>query len=211
MILRNHVICILAREDLFVDPPTGTTPQQEQHAPALDSAGVGRQFSLQITEQNRDKYRSVLDNAVIANLDDKLPKVQLSEADSGDREALVARLAAPAYQMEWVNLSPYVDMSSMSVPETFSLERGYHLFRTMGLRHICVVDKHNAPIGVLSRKDLLPSSIEQKLEAQRAPPAVGRNASSTEALDESNARAPINAGTRNSSNHPRGGFEPVLR
>lgn len=209
MILRNHVICILAREDLFVDPPTGMTPQQQQrHAPALNSPGVGRQFSLQITEQNRDKYSSVLDQGVIANLDDKLPKAQLSEVDSGDREALVARLTAPAFEMQWVNLSPYIDMSSVSVPETFSLERGYHLFRTMGLRHICVVDKRNAPIGILSRKDLLPQNIEQKLEAQRAPPAVSRDASSAEALDQSgnnnatNARAPINAGNRNSSNHP---------
>ena len=171
MILRNHVICILAREDLFVDPPTGTTPQQPQPqpqrgAPTSDdqhSPLVGRQFSLQITDQNRDQYAGVLEQAVIANLDDKLPKVQLSDTDSGDREALVARLTAPEYEMRWVNLSPYIDMSSYSVPDTFSLERAYALFRTMGLRHIVVTDKRNTPTGVLSRKDLLPRHVEERL------------------------------------------------
>lgn len=146
MILRNHVICILAREDLFVAPPSGTTPQQKRPAAAASSsssssssghdhsAPVGRQYSLQITEQNRDQYAGVLEHAVIANLDDKLPKVQMSGTDSGDREALVARLTAPEYEARWVNLSPYIDMSSLSVPDTFSLQRAYALFRTMGLR-----------------------------------------------------------------------------
>lgn len=201
MILRNHVICILAREDLFVNPPTGTTPQPQQQARGVlahqTSPPVERQFSLQITDANRDQYAGVLEHSVIANLDDKLPKVQLSEVDSGDREALVARLTAPEYQMKWVNLSPYIDMSSYSVPDTFSLERGYGLFRTMGLRHIVVVDKHNAPIGVLSRKDLLPLNVEHRLTEQQRRPSAPPAADSAEALDESHA--PINAGNRNSS------------
>jgi hypothetical protein len=203
----------LAREDLFVDPPTGTTAQQRTATATASAAHTyhghwGREHSLQITDANRDRYAGVLEPAVIANLDDKLPKVQMSGTDTGDREALVARLTAPAFEAKWVNLSPYIDMSSVSVPETFSLERAYALFRTMGLRHLVVTDKRNGPVGVVSRKDLLPLRVEERLQEQEQerergggrPAAVDREASSAEVLDQSEgSRQPINAGNRSSS------------
>lgn len=148
-------------------PSASVAPsQQQQQQKGVRRHGgdaVVRQLSVQITEQNRAKY-GVLGPELLANLDDKLPKSQMSETDTGDRDALVARLTSPEYEMKWVNLSPYVDLSSISIPDTFSLERGYNLFRTMGLRHITVVDKHNAVIGVLSRKDLLPLHVEERLD-----------------------------------------------
>lgn len=41
------------------------------------------------------------------------------------------------------------------VQESFSVERTYILFRTMGLRHLVVVDDHNRVKGIITRKDLL--------------------------------------------------------
>lgn len=41
------------------------------------------------------------------------------------------------------------------VPDSFSVERTYILFRTMGLRHLVVVDDHCRPRGMVTRKDLL--------------------------------------------------------
>jgi chloride channel 7 len=38
------------------------------------------------------------------------------------------------------------------VPETFSLERAYALFRSLGARHLTVVDQHNRVKGVVTRK-----------------------------------------------------------
>jgi len=63
-----------------------------------------------------------------------------------------------------VTLAPYVDQSSYRIPRSFSLERGFHLFRAMGLSHITVVDKDNRVVGILSRKDLTSINIERKLE-----------------------------------------------
>jgi chloride channel 7 len=150
-ILRNHVTCILAREDLFVV----VSPNAAKDA-------MERQESLQIDETNKQRY-NVLGAEELANLDDKLPKFQISATDTGDREAMIARLTAPEFRDLYVNLSPYVDQSSYSVPETFSLERGYNLFRSMGLRHITVVDKFNFPVGMLSRKDLLHLNVEERM------------------------------------------------
>jgi chloride channel 7 len=42
-----------------------------------------------------------------------------------------------------VDLTPYMNTSTFVVPDSFSLERAYLLFRTMGLRHLVVVDEHN--------------------------------------------------------------------
>lgn len=41
------------------------------------------------------------------------------------------------------------------MPNTFSVERTYILFRTMGLRHLMVIDEHCHVRGIVTRKDLL--------------------------------------------------------
>jgi len=199
VILRNHVYSILAREELFVDPPTSATLSLSSSMPLSPSFGgvpstsegdgdaetssiegaipkiAIRRLSVKMDATNRIKYGSVINPELMANLDDRLPPVSVypdlplsttsaatptamrpTDADAINREALIARLMSfPEFDTKWVNLSPYVDMSSYSVPETFSLERSYNLFRTMGLRHITVVNKYNNVVGMISRKDLL--------------------------------------------------------
>jgi chloride channel 7 len=63
----------------------------------------------------------------------------------------------------FINLEPYVNQSAFSVPGKFSLERTYITFRTMGLRHMAVVDENNHVIGVITRKDLMGFNMEEKL------------------------------------------------
>lgn len=56
-----------------------------------------------------------------------------------------------------------MNQSAVSVPGKFSLERAYITFRTMGLRHMTVVDENNRVIGVITRKDLMGFNLEEKL------------------------------------------------
>ncbi|CAM9910770.1 unnamed protein product, partial [Ectocarpus sp. 4 AP-2014] len=43
----------------------------------------------------------------------------------------------------WMDLRPYVNTAPYVINESASLNRTYRLFRTLGLRHLCVVNHHN--------------------------------------------------------------------
>jgi len=59
----------------------------------------------------------------------------------------------------WLDLRPYANTAPYTVNETASIQRTYRLFRTLGLRHLCVVNHYNQVVGIITRKDLLPESI----------------------------------------------------
>jgi chloride channel 7 len=47
-----------------------------------------------------------------------------------------------------IDLRPVMNTAPYCINETASLVRTYRLFRTMGLRHLCVVNSHNqVPLG----------------------------------------------------------------
>ena len=58
---------------------------------------------------------------------------------------------------------PFVNHSAPCVREKFSLYRTFVMFRTLGLRHLIVVDKANRIVGLISRKDLIGEALERKL------------------------------------------------
>ncbi|XP_075350741.1 chloride channel protein D-like isoform X4 [Mycteria americana] len=75
----------------------------------------------------------------------------------------------PRYQQLFINLEPYINKSAMSIQAHFSLQRTYIIFRTLGLRHLTVVDPQNRVVGVITRKDLMPFPLEERLRLQLAP------------------------------------------
>lgn len=79
-------------------------------------------------------------------------------------ELLQQYINEETYSDYFVNLSPYINDSGVSVPLHFSLHRAYILFRTLGLRHMTVVSHTNQVEGILTRKDLMGFAIEEKLE-----------------------------------------------
>lgn len=80
--------------------------------------------------------------------------------------------SAPALWDEVLDLTPYINMAAHRVPETFSVERAYLLFSTMGLRHLVVVDENNRVRGIVTRKDLLGYRLDEAVMRARsgAPP-----------------------------------------
>uniref|UniRef100_A0A7S3QRS0 CBS domain-containing protein n=1 Tax=Dunaliella tertiolecta TaxID=3047 RepID=A0A7S3QRS0_DUNTE len=59
---------------------------------------------------------------------------------------------------------PYVNTSSFVILDTFSVERTYIMIRTMGLRHLVVVDEHNHVRGIVTRKDMMGDRLDYALE-----------------------------------------------
>jgi CBS domain-containing protein len=62
---------------------------------------------------------------------------------------------------------PYVNQSVPRIEDQFSLHRTYIIFRTLGLRHLTVVDKLNRVVGIVTRKDLMGFNVEEKLEQRK--------------------------------------------
>ena len=71
------------------------------------------------------------------------------------------------YEMQ----EPYVNQSTYSVGDKLSLYRAYVIFRSLGLRHMVVVDEANSVFGIITRKDLMSHSIQERL--QRSPGLLG--------------------------------------
>ena len=57
--------------------------------------------------------------------------------------------------MLWIDLQPYVDTSAHRICDIASIPRTYRVFRTLGLHHLCVVNRYNRCVGILSRSDLV--------------------------------------------------------
>ena len=62
---------------------------------------------------------------------------------------------------------PYINRSAPHIEENFSLHLTYIIFRTLGLRHLTVVDLANRVVGIVSRKDLMGYNLEEKLEQRK--------------------------------------------
>ncbi|KAJ8609537.1 hypothetical protein CTAYLR_006025 [Chrysophaeum taylorii] len=63
----------------------------------------------------------------------------------------------------WLDLRPYADTAPFTVQDCASVQRTYKLFRTLGLRHLIVVDGANRVKGIITRKDLDEPTLEERL------------------------------------------------
>ena len=62
-----------------------------------------------------------------------------------------------------LDLSEYVNRSSPSVPDSFSVLRAYELFRALGLRHLPVLDERGRAAGIVTRRELLHAGLRTRL------------------------------------------------
>ena len=62
-----------------------------------------------------------------------------------------------------LDTSKYINTSALSVKTSFSLYRGYTLMTTLGSRHLTVVNDRNQVEGMITRKDLIGSHMEDRI------------------------------------------------
>lgn len=67
---------------------------------------------------------------------------------------------------KYIDLSIFMNITPSTIQFNANLVRVFNIFRTMGLRHLCVVDHNNRLQGMITRKDLV--NCEKKLIRKRA-------------------------------------------
>ncbi|KAM5157158.1 chloride channel protein D-like isoform 2-T2 [Mantella aurantiaca] len=107
------------------------------------------------TSEDDSSFRTILQYQQVTV--EKLP-------DEAQMNTLLNKYSAdPQYQQLFINLEPYINKSAVCIQAHFSLQRAYVIFRTLGLRHLTVVDLQNRAIGMITRKDLISFRLEKRL------------------------------------------------
>jgi len=66
----------------------------------------------------------------------------------------------------WLDMRPYMDTAPYTIEVTASIERSYKLFRTMGLRHLVVLDSNHEVVGIITRKDITEHTLHHVWEIE---------------------------------------------
>ena len=92
----------------------------------------------------------LLSNAIFERAYPKFPTVDELVVTESDRGC-------------WLDLRPYADTAPFTVQDCCSIQRAYRVFRTLGLRHLMVVDAQNRVKGIITRKDLDEATLDERL------------------------------------------------
>ena len=64
--------------------------------------------------------------------------------------------AVPAERLEQeIDLRPYADDYPLTVHACYPLAKVHTIFRSLGLRHLCVVNSDHTLHGIITRKELM--------------------------------------------------------
>ncbi|KAK9804251.1 hypothetical protein WJX72_003440 [[Myrmecia] bisecta] len=120
------------------------------------SLGTTRDLDVKYEDLNRKFVSAAARNLVT---DQQLAALQ------GRNHGGVSDSSNPVFD-EVLDLTSYINSSAATVQEVFSLERTYMVFKTLGARHLTVVDQHNHVKGIITRKDLLGYRLDYACERQ---------------------------------------------
>jgi chloride channel 7 len=66
----------------------------------------------------------------------------------------------------FVDLRPYMDTSAFIIHESTSVSRTHHQLRTMGLRHLVVIDSSYSVVGMVTRRDVTNKVLRAQWESE---------------------------------------------
>ena len=82
----------------------------------------------------------------------------VSQPQSSPPTSSPSSTASPRY----VSLIPYIDAGAYMVSDETTARRVWSLFRSLGMRHIVVVDTRHLPIGMITRRDLIMHAVADR-------------------------------------------------
>lgn len=62
-----------------------------------------------------------------------------------------------------LDLRPFTNCAPVSVRESATVKRTYEIFRSLGVRFLPVVNRHNQIVGAITRSDLTPDALAEKM------------------------------------------------
>jgi CBS domain-containing protein len=83
-----------------------------------------------------------------------------------DREDLASLSFTDEEKQAVIDLRPYMDPSPYLANELMPLRRVYRLFGEIGVRHVPVVDCREQVVGIITRRDVQPEIIEERVIAR---------------------------------------------
>ncbi|XP_077348792.1 chloride channel protein C-like isoform X2 [Lithobates pipiens] len=158
--------CVSSLVDLLINTSHNAFPVVHSTTPGQNEVFLGTITRAELymllsnshvfqTKEDDIGFRTVLQYQQVTV--EKLP-------DEAQMNTLLNKYSAdPQYQQLFINLEPYINKSAVCVQAHFSLQRAYVVFRTLGLRHLTVVDLQNRAVGMITRKDLISLRLEKRL------------------------------------------------
>ncbi|KAL2644403.1 hypothetical protein R1flu_011990 [Riccia fluitans] len=91
-------------------------------------------------------------NGAVPEQNDAIPEQPNEETvqQNGDACAFNPQIR----RIKALDLRPFMNSAPVTVREECSAQRVFIIFRTLGLRHLCVVDAYNRVVGMITRKDI---------------------------------------------------------
>lgn len=113
----------------------------------------------------------------------------LNERIVPNPKELLTRLTAQDLDA-YLDLTAWLNPSTLFVTEHTNAVQAYQMFRTLGLRHLPVVDAHQSLIGIITRFELLSNVVQSKYNKLLSTKCPDGNAAplAQEHVDENNAR-----------------------
>eukprot|EP01113_Clastostelium_recurvatum_P030888 TRINITY_DN3802_c0_g1_i2.p1 TRINITY_DN3802_c0_g1~~TRINITY_DN3802_c0_g1_i2.p1 ORF type:complete len:885 (+),score=157.27 TRINITY_DN3802_c0_g1_i2:34-2655(+) len=145
IILRNQ-ISVLLRSKIFVSSAQLLELSQQSPVPLPATVVFSKSRSAEMVDLSQIEVRHPYPVLKWEEFS-KMMARELPDIDA---------LSLSAEQMGmYIDLRPYMNRSPALVQQTHSLTETYRLFRTMGLRHVVVLDETHHVAGMVTRKDLL--------------------------------------------------------
>lgn len=83
-----------------------------------------------------------------------------------EHKQLTVPSISPDDANKYLDISPYYNSSALSVQEDFNLTLLYKSFLALGLRHVAVVNERDTPVGMITRLDLLPCTVRERMHVR---------------------------------------------
>ena len=162
-LLRRDQLCAILANRQFMKPAYHNRPtaammrRRTSQAQLFSSSPAGGGFfqgAIRTQGQSHDVIDEIPESETDSEEETPTSNFEATSTEAGRRVRLSELRLLPQELSQTIDLRPYMNPAPYAVLDTASLPKVYRLFRGLGLRHLCVVNRKNEVVGIITRKDL---------------------------------------------------------